>query len=545
LNSKPIKIGLLLNSLVVPLWVEEIIKYVKNDDRFSIVFVALNQTATKNNSNYFVYKILRYIDGILMKLNHSPFKRTVVSIPGVVNIPVFPIQNENSDYFPEEVNNQIKAFDTDIILQFGFGNLLGDILGGSKFGVLSLHHGEVEKYRGGPPAFWEVFNKSPLTSVSLQHFKEDLEAGKVIERCFLNTYPFSFYRNQHRVFWAGEKMYKEQLNRLADVGPITYFLSNMSISIDRDLKNIFFKTPNNLKSLYILCWYITNNIYRQLHKLKFRSQWQIVFSKYDTETQEKKILEQYKILPPKDREWADPFIISKDKQYYIFLEEKEFKLNKAHISVLTLNHLGELIEQKPIKILSEEHHLSYPFIFQYLGEYYMLPESSASRELTLYKAESFPYNWKKCKVLINDKLIYDPTLYQHEDGNWYLFCTAKNSNVYSSNAYMHIYYTSDLLNEDFQEHSQNPIYNDVRCSRPAGSILHLNGKIYRPYQICAPVYGSGMNLAEIQTLSKTEYREELSPSLTHFPGLALDKSHTLNSAGQFLVTDELTKVLRQ
>jgi folate-dependent phosphoribosylglycinamide formyltransferase PurN len=542
LNSRSLKVGVLLNSLVVPSWVAEIIQFLQNDYRFKICFVAVNQSTPKKQKNISVYKLLRKVDERIMKMDQSPFKRKSISLSGVPHISVLPIQKKYSDYFSTEIVKEIQSYDVDIILRFGFRILRGEILNSAKFGILSLHHGDVETYRGGPPAFWEVFHNYPVTGVSLQVLTENLDAGKIIERCFLNTYPFSFYRNQHRVYWAGEKMFKEQLSKIADVGPIAYFQTIKPLIINPSLEKNFFKSPKNIQSLYILIWYLWNNIYRKVYKYLFPLRWQIIHSKYDTESSNKKVLSQYKLIPPKDREWADPYIISKDTYFYIFLEEKLINKKNAHISVIRSDFKGQFIDQKPIPILVENVHLSYPFVFPYLGEYYMLTESSESRLLNLYKAESFPLKWNKIKTIISDMMIYDPTLYQHSDGIWYLFCTAKHKNVYSSNAYLHIFYTDDLLNKEFTPHPMNPIYSDVRCSRSAGSIMHIKGKTYRPYQICAPFYGNGMNYAEVKMLSTTEYQEELLDSFEYFQGLDLKKSHTLNSSEEFVVTDELSQV---
>lgn len=542
MSSRPLKIGLLLNSLSVPLWVAEVVQFLQRDNRFNICFVAVNQSSPKKQQNIFFYKLLRKIDERIMQMAHSPFKRISISLSGVPHISILPIQKKYSDYFSTEVVKEIQSYNADIILRFGFRILRGDILHSAKFGILSLHHGDVDTYRGGPPAFWEVFHNYPVTGVSLQILTENLDAGKIIDRCFLNTYPFSFYRNQYRVYWAGEKMLKEQLSKIANLGPTAYFQSKLPLIIEPTSKKNFYKNPNNFLSIYIIIWYLVNNIYRKVYKLIFRKQWQIEVTQYDTESPNKRFLNQYKLIPPKDREWADPFIISKDEYFYIFLEEKLFNQKNAHISVIVSNNLSQFIDQKPIPILVEDVHLSYPFVFPYLGEYYMLTESSESRELMLYKTESFPLQWKKYKTLISDMMIYDPTIYQHSDGIWYLFCTAKQKNVYSSNAYLNIYYSADLLNEEFAPHPMNPIYSDVRCSRPAGSITQINGKIFRPYQICAPFYGSGMNYAEVKNLSTTEYEEELLASFEYFQGLDLQKSHTLNTCAQFTVTDEQCKV---
>ena len=154
-----IKIGLLLNSLIVPLWVAELVQFLQKDNRFNICFVAVNQLTPKKQQNIFFYKLLRKVDERIMQMAHSPFKRTSISLPGVPHISVLPIQKKYSDYFSNEVVKEIQSCDADFILRFGFRILRGDILHSAKFGVLSLHHGDVETYRGSPPAFWEVFHK--------------------------------------------------------------------------------------------------------------------------------------------------------------------------------------------------------------------------------------------------------------------------------------------------------------------------------------------------------------------------------------------------
>ena len=45
----------------------------------------------------------------------------------------------------------------------------------------------------------------------------------------------------------------------------------------------------------------------------------------------------YKIIPPKDRFWADPHVLFKDNKYYIFIEEYIFNKKKGHISVIQIN----------------------------------------------------------------------------------------------------------------------------------------------------------------------------------------------------------------
>ena len=47
-----------------------------------------------------------------------------------------------------------------------------------------------------------------------------------------------------------------------------------------------------------------------------------------------------KILPPKDRFWADPHIITKDDNYFVFIEEYIYKKSKGHISLIKIDKKG-------------------------------------------------------------------------------------------------------------------------------------------------------------------------------------------------------------
>src|SRR5690606_31614732 len=55
-------------------------------------------------------------------------------------------------------------------------------------------------------------------------------------------------------------------------------------------------------------------------------------------------------------------------------------------------------------------HLSFPQVFKYKGEFYMLPETKQAGHLLLYKAENFPFNWKINDTLIKNVAIQDPAI---------------------------------------------------------------------------------------------------------------------------------------
>ena len=124
------------------------------------------------------------------------------------------------------------------------------------------------------------------------------------------------------------------------------------------------------------------------------------------------------ITPPKDRFWADPFPVRRGERFYIFLEEYLFARRKGHIAVLEMDLQGNW--QPPRPVLEDAAHLSYPFVFEWRSELFMIPESSEKRTVELYRCTSFPDRWTLETVLFDGVTAADTTLAEI-DGRWWLF----------------------------------------------------------------------------------------------------------------------------
>jgi hypothetical protein len=109
---------------------------------------------------------------------------------------------------------------------------------------------------------------------------------------------------------------------------------------------------------------------------------------------------------------------------------------------------------------------------------------------------------------------------------------------------LHLYYADSLLG-DWRPHEANPVKSDVRRARPAGRLYEQGGALYRPAQICAPLYGTGISLNRVVKLSLRDYveREEGRILPTHPAGLL--GMHTVNRAGDLAVVDGFTRTLRR
>jgi hypothetical protein len=86
--------------------------------------------------------------------------------------------------------------------------------------------------------------------------------------------------------------------------------------------------------------------------------------------------------------------------------------------------------------LDEPWHLSYPFVFQWQGQAYMLPEGYGSGALRLYRAVEFPLHWEFAAMLVDRPLI-DTSLVEWE-GRWWMFTSDAVSVVEHAVALMHL-----------------------------------------------------------------------------------------------------------
>ncbi|MCX7825232.1 MAG: hypothetical protein N2689_06700 [Verrucomicrobiae bacterium] len=212
-----------------------------------------------------------------------------------------------------------------------------------------------------------------------------------------------------------------------------------------------------------------------------------------------------RIFPPDEVFWADPFAWSQHGRYYVFVEEFVFATGRAHISVIELDsHLQPV--GAPVPVVVEPRHLSYPFLFEFDGQLYMVPETSGTSSVDLYRCAEFPLRWQFVRTLIAGRALADATLFEH-DGRWWLFCTAKQGKL-RMNETLFAFHADSPLSDQWSAHPANPLVRDYSCARPAGRVFRdASGRLLRPSQDCVRRYGHALNLSEITTLTPRRFRE--------------------------------------
>jgi hypothetical protein len=187
---------------------------------------------------------------------------------------------------------------------------------------------------------------------------------------------------------------------------------------------------------------------------------------------------------------------------WLFLEDYRYAEQRAVISCAEISPEGNMGE--PVEILRRPYHLSYPFLFEYEGEVYMIPEAKENRRIELYRATAFPYQWVLDRVLMEGVFAVDCTIHRAEEKFWMF--TALSDGRYSNCDELALF-LADSPFGPWKRHPESPVVSDVRRARPAGAIFCDDGRLIRPSQDCSKAYGYALCFSEIRVLNEREFRE--------------------------------------
>jgi hypothetical protein len=202
---------------------------------------------------------------------------------------------------------------------------------------------------------------------------------------------------------------------------------------------------------------------------------------------------------------ADPFLFCKNGVWYLFFEALRRDTETGEIGLaLSSDFLNWQYQQI---VMRESFHLSYPYVFEWDGSTYMIPETLGADEIRLYKSHDFPRDWRLLRSLIPGRHA-DPSIFRYEDRWWMFTCDTP---------YAHrslCLYGAARLEGPWEEHPSSPIVaNDARFSRPAGRVVSYEGRLIRFAQDCSKQYGDQVWAFEITSLDQASYSERLASAI--------------------------------
>ncbi|MFZ1109185.1 MAG: hypothetical protein WAN43_12695 [Rhodomicrobium sp.] len=224
------------------------------------------------------------------------------------------------------------------------------------------------------------------------------------------------------------------------------------------------------------------------------------------------------------RYFADPFLFEHEGAVHLFCEEYSYATRKGVLSHVQLDAAGRAVSA-PRVILEHAVHLSYPLVFHYNGQIWMMPESSAARTLELYRADPFPYRWTLDSIPMDNIAIADATIFEHDGRYWLSAATSEDEG--SSWDCLSLFVGSSPLGP-WSRCGKGPVLIDASCARPAGHVFMRAGALWRPAQDCTQGYGSGLALCRLDLVDESGLRQSVMRRLGAPRGSS--GVHTLNAA---------------
>ncbi|KAK9064043.1 hypothetical protein SSX86_017915 [Deinandra increscens subsp. villosa] len=185
-----------------------------------------------------------------------------------------------------------------------------------------------------------------------------------------------------------------------------------------------------------------------------------------------------------------PFLYAQDDSLYMFFESKNPITMQGDIGVARSMDDGATWEQLGVA-LDKDLHLSRPYVFDYNGKIYMMPDGSVKGDVRLYRAIEFPLKWKLEKIIL-DRPLVDAFIIQHEQKYW-LFGSYETRLTYD---HLEIWYSNSPFGP-WTPHKNTP----VSGPRNGGPPFSYNGNVYRL------AHDDQVRVFKVEVLTVNSYKE--------------------------------------
>ena len=537
--KKNIKIGFTLSaSPTQPSWLVETIKQISALDFVEELLILRiceddPKGVRKSRSSPILYRGIQWVEEKILdngffigknRVHHLADLEKEIEVENVVQsfrqIAVRSVVSRSGMYCTLEVAQELEEEQLDVIirgtgLRIVEGNFLSEA---ARHGVLSFHHGDNRRIRGGAPGTWEVMRREKLSGVTLQVLSPELDAGIVVGRGSVKT-AFLLTLNRRKLLSLNIPMLTKVLRHLHLEGRLQ--------AVELPLKTFFFPGRlshrlSNLEAARYIIRIISRGLVVILKSTKEKlqkknQQWRVFVG-----TCGGRIDSWQEVTPPSGHWYADPFLLNAPgADLRIVVEDFCEKKGKGRI----VSHRLTIAPTKkdfsvgaPEPILETGSHLSYPFVFvDSPDKFYLIPENVAEQRVDLYQIhnEKDFITTKFQKTLLNGPFV-DSTVIKIEDV-YFLFTTPQLPRT--PNSFLNVYYSKSLTSKTFVPHRENPIIIDPRYGRAAGRMVQSERGVIRPCQDCSEGYGGKIHFLLMQIsirsigYSLIDTLEPLPPSL--------------------------------
>jgi len=166
---------------------------------------------------------------------------------------------------------------------------------------------------------------------------------------------------------------------------------------------------------------------------------------------------------------ADPFLLPGTDCWRLFFEV----FNRTESPTAVIGHAtSDRLDDWKYDVIALETsiHLSFPCIFKWDGEYYMLPDQKRDRDyarVEMFRATEFPTEWESTAVLVDPPpTTANNVLFRWQERWWLVVGHEESGSSY-------VYYSDELETKSWEPHANNPViehqYTTARPGRVRSS----------------------------------------------------------------------------
>lgn len=540
-----LRIGVVLESWMAPAWVANVIGEIESSVFGSVYVTVLPPTRQWTGDirhagllSAWVYRLYEWCDyqvfratrDALMPVSLNHLAKTAKVIYAETRA------GHNNNAWGDAALEHVKEADLDVILDFSGGEAVAGLAGCARYGVWFCRFGTSDVV-GGVPTFYLELLEHHAVAETIVCCQREGHAPCMLYRGSSATDRNSLYRTQNTGAWNAGSYLVRLLQELHKFGweYVAAGREKLTAVELRDQDSVSRLTTKS--TLDLTARLLGRFLGRRVHYFFFKYGWQIVVAKHRPEAADRNDAFQVRLLAPPGRgEFADPHLFQWEGRNYLFFEY--FPCDFPHGAIAYCD-LDSPDTAAPVVILQPPYHVSYPFIFVWQGDIFLLLESSMNNTVELYRCTRFPDKWELDCVLMRDICAVDATLEEH-GGLFWLFVGVKSpAGLLVEELSL---FCADTPLGPWRSHPRNPVVTDVRRARPAGRLFHRNGRLIRPGQDCSKLYGGAITLNRVDVLTSDEYREtpieRIEPDW--LPGIVAN--HTIDRLGCVAAIDVLGRV---
>lgn len=509
-TDRPLRIGILVDSYSELAWAAKLIEDVRNRPFLDLVMMLLPVEDRRGCQPLFpmlfgaFFRCYEWLDRRLFTkkadaLAPVDIRAICAGVPTVF----FALEpTAERDGATMNMPEEIAAGRLDVIFDLSSSAVGAALAESAKYGVWSCHPGEARSYEDLPPLVTEMRDGNPLSTTVLRFQTERDGIARVLCRGTFATDRNSLYVTRNASAWNSAAYAIRRLSDLYLHGwdhltalegfgePDTYVPSEARV-------------PGPMTTTGLAVRLVTRFLRRRVTHWRFATPWLVAYRMRCVDAaSEPRARELRLMLPEPGGSYADPFPFSRDGKQFLFFEECRPDRRRGVISFVEIDGSGRVTE--PETILETDYHLSYPFVFEWQGDVYMLPETGAHQTIELYRAVEFPRRWVLDRTVMHNISAVDCTVFRVGDLFWMFANTAAPSGNWGEE--LSLFHAETPLGP-WTAHPRNPVVTDVRRARPAGNLFMADGRLIRPGQDCSVRYGHAVVLNLVEALSTTEYRE--------------------------------------